>query len=72
MIVDHHEEITTVSELHHNTQTACIVLKECLFVANDVWMVHGCEDAHLVQSVLLFFGGKLAHLDFLHGVDGAI
>ena len=70
MVVDHLQKVTTVSVLHDYAETH--ILKEGLFVTDNVRVVDRGKDSHLIKSVFLLFAGKFAHFDLLHGVDGAI
>ena len=40
VIVDEHEQITTVRILHDNAEAVGAFLKECFFITNDIWMVN--------------------------------
>lgn len=70
VVVDHLQKVTTVSVLHDYAETH--VLKEGLFVTDNVRVVDRGKDSHLIKSVFLLFAGQFAHFDLLHGVDGAI
>ena len=72
MVVDQHQKIATVRILHHEAQTVCLVLKEGLLVANDVWVVDRRENSDLIEGVLLLLGRQFSHLDLLHGVNGPV
>ena len=55
VIINQLEQVATIGVLHHEDQAVCLVLKECLFVPDDVRMVDTCEDSHLVESILFLF-----------------
>ena len=72
VIVNEHQEVATVSVLHHDAQTTSLVLKESLLVANHIRVVDRGENAHLIERILLLFGTELSHLDLLHCINGVV
>jgi hypothetical protein len=44
------------------------LIDEGFLVGDYIRMPDGGQDAHLIQSVLLFFVRKLLHADFLEGI----
>ena len=56
-------QIPTVCELHHNAERGSGLLKEGLLVASHVAVLNGGQNSYFVDSVVLFFLGKLGKLD---------
>ena len=54
-------QVAVIAILHNDAETGGAFLKECLFVTGNIRMVHRCQDAHLVQCVLLFLRGQFLH-----------
>lgn len=76
------EDISVVSVLHHKAterrgqsnglylpKAAAGLVDEGFLVCYHILVVDACEDAHLVERVLLFFVAEIQHLDFLQGID---
>lgn len=57
------EEVAPVSVLHDDAEGGGGVLEKGFLVADDVLLLDGGEDAHLVEGVLLLFFGKFSHFD---------
>jgi hypothetical protein len=56
--VDLLQQITRIGTLLNNTEAPRFVIKERLLVCNYVFMLDGCQEPDLVQSVLLFLVGQ--------------
>ena len=72
MVIDHHEQVSSVCVFHDDAESVRLVLEEGLLVADDIGVVHGCQNADLIEGILFFFGGEFAHFDFFHGIDDVI
>lgn len=57
------EEVSVVHILHHDAKV--VGFNESFLEGNDVLVLHGSEDAHLRQCILLLFVGEGLHLHLL-------
>lgn len=55
--VDELKNVATIGIFHDDAKRVGSVFKKGFFVANDIGMIDGCEDADLVESIFFFFTG---------------
>lgn len=48
MLFDHLEEVTVVSALHDNAEVSLSVLKEAIFISDDIWMLNRCQNSDFI------------------------
>ena len=46
------QKITSVCKLHYDTQRLSCLFKESLLVADDIWVLDGCENTNFIKGVL--------------------
>lgn len=54
VLLDCLQQIATVCQLHYDTETSFLVVKEGILVSDDIRMVDGGENSNFIQSILLF------------------
>ena len=45
------EDISIVSELHHNAKSLALIINESLFVGDDAWVLDRCQNSNFVKSI---------------------
>lgn len=46
------QKITSVCKLHYDTQRLSCLFNESLLVADDIWVLDGCENTNFIKCVL--------------------
>ena len=65
-------QVAHVDQLHDDAERLRLLVNECLLVADDVVVVYGCQNAHLIDRVFLLFVGEVLESDHLQGVQLAV
>ena len=65
-------EIAAIRKLHNYAQAASCLLEKRLFIASHIGMLHRCQNAHLVDGVLLFLLRELGQPHLLQCVYALI
>jgi hypothetical protein len=68
LLVYYTKDVTPVCVLHNDAKAARGILKEGLFVADNVGVADARQYSDLVQRIFLLLAAQFVHLDFLHGV----
>ena len=63
------EQVTAVCKLHHDAQTASLVLEEGFFVADNIRMADWCQYSNFIKCILFLFTGQFLHFDLFHCVN---
>ena len=62
-------KITSISALHNNVKTHCVIIEKCFLVADDIFMINARQNSNLIQCILLLFLTELCKFDLFHCVD---
>jgi hypothetical protein len=72
VICNHFHYVSSISVVHNYAQRRCRILKECLLISDDIWMLDGSQNADLIECILALPLRQLDHLYLLHGILCAI
>jgi hypothetical protein len=63
MFVNFLLDVSSVCQLHDNTQSLSFLIKEGLLIIDDIWMRYRSQDSDFIESVFLFFLFHLVDFD---------